>query len=276
MAVLRQEQVSQDSKELLKSEIASGRLASEMSLVYKAPQGFDASGLGGILEGYPEEEKEGILKEAEITDDDLAALTAAAKDTKTFEAFGDRAAVASIPAGAEIQNLTPQRPSQQVMSWQGMLDTSVGKSLGMMSCLSMGRADNSYSSGEIELEISWTAFREYAKMLARLVDYCVKRVCPNQPYEITFTEPIAIDSEKLEKVETMRLQAGRSTLRDQLGPNYKKKLEQLAYEKKLLEELDLTTLAPFWQSISGAPIQEQTPDATAPVKEDKEYADTTN
>ena len=267
-AILRQEQVSQDSKDLLRAEIASGKLASEMALVVKEAPGFDASGIGGILEGYPDEEKEGILKDAEITDEDLAALTTAARDSKTFEAFGDRAAVATVPAGTEVQNLAPQRPSQQMMSWQNMLDTSVGKSLGMMSCLSNGAANNSYSSGEIELEISWAAFREYAKMLARLVDYCAARICPKQPYEISYTEPIAIDSEKLEKVETMRLQAGRSTLRDQLGPNYRKKLEQLAYEKKLLEELDLTTLAPFWQTTSGQAIPEQTPDATAPVKEE--------
>ena len=178
-------------------------------------------------------------------------------DSKTFAAFGDKAAVVQVPAGTEVQNLSPQRPSQQMMSWQGMLDTSVGKSLGMMSCLSNGRADTSFSAGEIELEISWAAFQEYARMLSRLVDYCAERICPHQPYEISYTSPISIDSEKEEKVLTMRLQSGRSTYREQLGPNYRKKLEQLASEKKMLEELGLSNLAPFSQTISGAVIPDE-------------------
>ncbi|MBO4513514.1 MAG: phage portal protein [Victivallales bacterium] len=266
-AILRQEQVSADSKDLLKSEIQSARLASELSLVVKQSPGFDSSGIGGILEGFGGDDKNKLTEGTEITDADLALLTEAARDSKTFAAFGDRAAIANVPAGTDIQNLTPQRPSNQVMAWQGMLDTACGKSLGMMSCLSNGTANNSYSSGEIELEISWAAFREYAKMLSRLVDYCAARICPHQRYEISYTEPIAIDAEKLEKVENLRLQSGRSTLREQLGPSYKRQLEQLAYEKKLLERLDLTNLAPFWQTTSGQPIQEQTPGVTATAQE---------
>ncbi len=255
-AILRQEQVSQDSNDLLKAEIASGKLASELSLVVKQSPGYDPSGMGGILEGLPEDEKEEALGEAGITDADLDALKEVAMDSKTFAAFG-KAAIVQVPAGTEVENLTPQRPSNQMMSWQGMLDTSVGKSLGMMSCLSNGRADNSFSSGEIELEISWTAFQEYARMLSRLVDYCAERICPHQPYEISYTSPISIDSEKEEKVLTMRLQSGRSTYREQLGPNYRKKLEQLASEKKMLEKLGLSNLAPFSQTISGAVIPDE-------------------
>ena len=267
-AILRQEQVSQDSKDLLKAEIASGKLASEMSLVVEqAPMG-DASGLGGILNGFDNPEE--LLQDTEITEQDLAALQEVAQDTKTFEAFGDRAAIATVPAGTKINNLTPQRPSQQMMAWQGMLDTSVGKSLGMMSCLSNGAANNSYSSGEIELEISWAAFREYAHALSKLVDYCAERICPHQKYEISYTEPISIDTEKEEKVSTMRIQSGRSTLREQLGPRYKEKLQQLAYEKKLLEELDLTTLAPFWQTQSGAVIEENTPEKPEPPEHEQD------
>ena len=265
-AVLRQEQVSQDSKDLLRAEIASGKLASEMSLVVEQPDGAP-SNIGGVLEAFDEDEKKDVLDGTGLTDEDIETLTEVARDGKTFAAFGDRAAVATVPAGTKVQNLAPQRPSQQMMAWQGMLDTSVGKSLGMMSCLSNGAANNSYSSGEIELEISWAAFREYARALDKLVDYCVERICPKQEYEITHTEPISIDSEKEEKVETMRLQSGRSTLREQLGVNYEEKLRQLAYEKRLLEKLDLTTLAPFGQTTSGQFIPEQTPDKTASVVE---------
>ncbi len=56
---------------------------------------------------------------------------------------------------------------------------------------------------------------------------------------------------------TMRLQSGRSTYREQLGPNYRKKLEQLASEKKMLEKLGLSNLAPFSQTISGAVIPDE-------------------
>ena len=268
-AILRQEQVSQDSKELLKAEIAAGRLSAELSLVFEQPEGMDASGIGGILNAYRDNPDE-LTQGKGLTGDDLAALRAAARDSRTFSAFGDRAAVVNVPNGTKVTNLSPQRPSQQVMSWLNMLDTSAGKSLGMMSCLSNGAANNSYSSGEIELEISWAAFREYAAALRKLVDYCAARICPHQRYEISCTEPISIDSEKEEKVLTMRLQSGRSTLREQLGPRYKEKLEQLSYEKKLLEKLDLKTLAPFWQTSSGAPIQEPTQGETPSVDEQEE------
>lgn len=270
-AVLRQEQVSQDSKDLLRAEIASGKLASEMSLVVEQPQGMDTSGIGGILNGFADADD--IIKGTEITTDDLALLTEVANDSKTFEAFGDKAAIATVPAGTKVTNVSPQRPSQQMMSWQGMLDTSVGKSLGMMSCLSNGVANNSYSSGEIELEISWAAFREYAKCLSKLVEYCAERICPHQKYEISYTEPISIDSEKEEKVSTMRIRSGRSTLREQLGPRYKEILEQLSYEKKLLETLDLTHLAPYWQTDSGQVIPEQTPEPPEPVDEEPKETD---
>ena len=256
-AILRQEQVAQDSNDLLKSEIASGKLTSELSLIVEQGADGDPSGLGGILEGLPEDEKEEALGEAGITDSDLEQLKEVAMDSKTFQAFGDKASLVQVPSGTKVTNLTPQRPSNQMMSWQGMLDTSVGKSLGMMSCLSNGRADNSFSSGEIELEISWTAFQEYARMLSRLVDFCAERICPHQPYEICYTSPISIDSEKEEKVLTMRLQSGRSTYREQLGPNYKRKLEQLASEKKMLDEMGLSNLAPFSQTISGAVIPDE-------------------
>lgn len=268
-AILRQEQVSQDSKDLLRAEIAAGRLAAELALVVEQPQGADASGFGGVLESYQDNMGE-LTQGTDITDEDLETLTRVARDSKTFEAFGDRAAVVNVPNGTKVTSLTPQRPSNQIMAWQGMLDTSIGKSLGMMSCLSNGRADNSYSSGEIELNISWSSFAEYAKCLSELVDYCAERVCPHQKYEISYTEPISIDSEKEEKVETLRLQSGRSTLREQLGPRYKQKLEQLSYEKKLLEELDLKTLAPFWQTTSGAAMQEPTPDETSKADEQEE------
>lgn len=268
-AILRQQQVSEDSKNLLRAEIAAGRLAAELSLIVEDAPNGDASGLGGILEGYQGNTGE-LTQGTGITDEDLAALTEVTRDNKAFTAFGDRAAVVNVPNGTKVTNLTPQRPSNQTMSWLGMLDTSVGKSLGMMSCLSNGRADNSYSSGEIELEISWAAFREYAKILSKLVDYCAERVCPHQKYEISYTEPISIDSEKEEKVNTLRIQSGRSTLREQLGPRYKEKLKQLSYEKKLLEELDLTTLAPFWQTQSGQVIEEATPEQPTPETQEQE------
>lgn len=269
-AVLRQQQVAQDSNDLLKAEIASGKLASELSLVVEQPDSLDASGIGGILAGFGGDEKSQLLDNTEITSEDLAALSEASHDSKTFESFGDRAAIATVPAGTKVTNLSVQRPSQQMMSWQGLLDTSIGKALGLMSCLSNGAANNSYSSGEIELEISWSAFREYAKCLSKLVTYCAERICPKQKFEISYTEPISIDSEKEEKVSTMRIQSGRSTLREQLGPRYKEKLKQLSYEKKLLEQLDLQTLAPFWQTSSGQVIQEQTPDETSNDAEEEE------
>jgi len=58
------------------------------------------------------------------------------------------------------------------------------------------------------------------------------------------------------------------TLRDMLGPSYIELLDQLAYEKKLLEKRDLTNLS-FFTTNSGAVIPDATPTAPTEIPEEE-------
>ena len=195
----------------------------------------------------------------EITDDDVAQLAEQAQDDKTFKAFEGHSAIASVAAGTKVSNLNnASRPSTAIQSWVDLLDDRNGKALGMMSCLSRGRADNSYSSGQIEIEVSFAAFKQDQKLLSTVVDYCIDAILPNAEYTLQFPEAFSLDPEKDERVKDMRLRGGRMTYRDMLGPDYESILRQLSHEKHLLEELDLTNLS-FFQTASGAQLNEPTP-----------------
>ena len=260
-SIISMQETTSDTKELVKSEVAAAKLASELSLIVEQPAGIDKGQISGVLEGFASTKP--LTDGTDISDDDLAELTEATRDDKTFKAFEGHSAIASVPNGTKVTNLNnASRPAQTIQAWLDRLDDVNGKALGMMSCLSRGRADNSYSSGQIEVEISWQQFKRDQKMLSEVVDYCLANVMPHAAYSLQWPEAFSIDPEKDEKVKDMRLRGGRTTYRQLLGPNYKAILTQLADEKRLLEKEGLTNLA-FFQSAAGAVI---------PAKESEENA----
>ena len=181
------------------------------------------------------------------------------KDDKTFEAFEGHAAVASVAHGTSVTNLNnSQRPSPQIQSFVDLLNDTNGRALGVMSCLSRGRADNSYSSGQIELEISWKAFEEDQKMLERdVVDYVMETMFPSAQYEVYWPNSVQIDPEKTEKTFDMALKGGRTTYREILGTDWKDTLKELAEEKKYLKSIGLDNLT-FFATPSGNEASEIT------------------
>lgn len=245
--VLANQQITEDTKSLLRSEVGAAKLASELPLIVETPEGFDANAIGSLLEGYSDL---GELTEGTgLTPEDIAKLGEAGKsdEASTFKAFQDKASIAMVQAGTKVTNLTnAQRPSAPIQSWIDVLNDTNGKALGVMSCLARGRADNSYSSGMIEIELSWKSFEESQKLLERqVVDYVMSIILPNSTYEVHWDKAVVIDPEKDEKVKDMQLKGGRITFRELLGADWKQTLDELAEEKKYLKEIGLDNISLF-------------------------------
>ena len=255
-ALLANEELTEDTKSLLKSEIAAAKLASELPLVVEQPEGMDADSISSLLEGYGSLDE---LAEGTGIDTEALGMLGKSKDDKTFEAFEGHAAVASVAHGTSVTNLNnSQRPSPQIQSFVDLLNDTNGRALGVMSCLSRGRADNSYSSGQIELEISWKAFEEDQKMLERdVVDYIMETMFPNAQYEVFWPNSVQIDPEKNEKTLDMALKGGRTTYREILGTDWKDTLKELAEEKAYLKSIGLDNLT-FFATPSGNEASEIT------------------
>ena len=255
-------EITADTRSLIKSEVQAARNAAEMSLVVEDAPGATDGRIKELLGGLdPADAAEGTG----FTAEDIADLTAAAQTERTFDAFAGHSAIAHVPSGTKVTELNnAQRPSNAITGWMDQLADANGKRLGVMSCLARGRADNSYSSGQIELAISWSQFEEDQKLLERqVVDYVCGILCPGVDYVVSWPRQFEIDPDKAERTLDARLRGGRTTYRDLLGPTWRDQLAQLAEEKKLLEELGLGNLA-FFQTASGAtaapePETEETP-----------------
>lgn len=247
--LLRSQELTDDTKNLLKSEVGAAKLAAEYGFIVKQPAGLDDNAISSLIEGY-----DNVDDLTADTGVDFSELEHAAggTDEKTFEAFAGKASIASLPAGSEVQNLNnSQRPSQQIQQWIDNLDIANGRALGVMSCLSKGRADNSYSSGEIELQISWKAFEEDQQMLERdVIEYVMDVLWPSAQYDVFWPGSISIDPEKAQKTYTLALKNGLTTYREILGSDWKNDLKQLAEEKEYLKSIGLDNLS-FFQTASG-------------------------
>ena len=255
--VLANMDLTRDTHDLLRSEVGAARLASEMSLVVKQPDPVGGA-LSGMLEGYADTAD--VLAGTGLSDDDVAALTQSADAGKSFKAWAGRASVVSVPQGTDVSNLSGIRPSESVQDWTNLLADANGRQLGVMSCLSRGRADNSYSSGQIELSISWAAFEDDQKLLERqVVDYVIGVLWPGARYAVSWPRAFEIDPEKSEKVLDLRLRGGRTTYREILGPDWRARLKQLAEEQEYIKALGMNNLSVF-TTASGAVIEEGSTD----------------
>jgi len=252
-SLLANQKISQDTNDLIQSEIGAAKLSAEMPLVVEEPPDATDADLAQITAGFDPDE---LLSGTGISDDTLKAMSETTDMVKTFEAFKGRAAVVKVSNGAKVTNVGSQgRPGQQIQSWLDNLADSNGRTLGVMSCLSRGRADNSYSSGQIEIAISWAAFEEDQKMLERgVIDYACSILCPHQPYFVSWPKAFEIDPEKAEKTIEAKLRAGLTSYRQVLGPDWEEELAHLAYERKRIVEMGLDSL-PFFQTSSGAQIE---------------------
>lgn len=249
-AYMANEELTDDTKSLLKSEIAAAKLNAELPLIVKQPEGMDADSISNLIDGYSNLDE---LTEGTGIDAEQLGMLGNNHDDKTFCAYEGKAAIASVAHGTEVENLNnANRPSAQIQSFIDLLNDTNGRSLGVMSCLSRGRADNSYSSGQIEIEISWKQFEQDQKMLERdVVDYIMETLFPNAVYEVFWEKAIQIDPEKYAKTCDIELRGGRTTYREILGTDWKQTLKQLAEEKEYMKEIGLTNISTMFNTESG-------------------------
>lgn len=247
-------EITDDTRSLIKSEVASARIHSEHAFFIKN----GTTGVGGALDGMTTEQ---AVADTDVTEEQIENLKAKAAGITDYQAFVGKSAIGKIGNDQDIINLdNGNRPAATIQQWKDKLDDANGKRLGVMSCLARGRADNSYSSGQIELTISWTSFEESQKMLERqVVDYVCDILCPGVPYTVVWPKEFEIDPLKGEQTKDMQIRGGRTDYEELLGPYWKEKLKKLAEQKKFLEENGLTNLS-FFQSASGAQVEEQTTD----------------
>ena len=238
-------EVTSDTKDLVKSAVSAAKLLAEHTLVHKRPSSF----IAGALEGMTDSQ---ITDGTPISEEQVAALKAKVSGTNEFKALAGKAAIAEISNDEELTSLdNGNHPAPAIREWMDKMDDANGKRLGVMSCLARGRADNSYSSGQIEVTISWSSFEEYQKLLERkVVDYVCGILFPNVQYTVVWPKAFEIDPQKAEATKDARLRGGRSTFEEELGPHWKEKLQQLANEKKYLESIGLDNLS-FFQTVSG-------------------------
>lgn len=272
--ILSNEEISQDTKSLLKSEIGAAKLASELPLIVEAPPGVDTDSISKMVEGY--ENLDELEQDTGIDVGELQMLDRQ-NDERTFEAFEGHSAVANVANGTKVTNLNnANRPSQQIQSWVDNLNDSNGRVLGVMSCLSRGRADNSYSSGMVELQISWKAFEEDQELLTGVLDYIMETLWPSARYDVYWPGSISIDPYKEQQTLALSLKNGLTSYREILGSDWQDDLKELAAEKEFIKSLGLTNLSIF-QTISGMEVGEtrvqaeiEKDEAESDIEKDKE------
>ena len=249
-ALLPNRDLTEDTRNLLKAEVSAAKLTSELNLVMTEAPGQTGGAVKALMQGLS---AEAATAGTDTTPDELAALFATENQAATLKSLQGKASIATIPNGATLSNLNnAQRPSAAIRDWRDSLADSNGKRLGVMSCLARGRADNSYSSGQIELAISWRQIEEDQKLLERqVVDYVVNTLFGDVEYTVTWPRQFEIDPSKAEACKDAQIRGGRSTLQELIGPDWEEVLEQQARELEKVRELELTT-TPYVQQQAGA------------------------
>ena len=239
--------LTNDTRDMIKSEVQAAKNAAEMAIIVESDD--ETRDLSKLLSGIDGTDLAG----EGITVDDLKAEIAAEGKKDTFAAFAGRSAIAKVPPNTKVTELNnANRPAHTIQSWIDSLADSNGKRMGVMSSLSRGRADKSYSAGQIELSISWTSFAEDQKILERqVVDYVMGVLWPGKAYIVHWPSQFEIDPAKAEATLDARLRGGRTSYRDILGPDWKLRLDQIAEEKEYILSKGLTHLSIF-STVAGA------------------------
>lgn len=247
--------ITDSTRDLVKSEVQSAKNSAELSLA--VIEGEDSVGdqAAALLNGLSNEQ---ASEGTGITAEQLEEIRRKSKESGTYDALAGKSAIGRFRHGTTIQSLdNANRPSASIQDWMNNLADMNGHRYGIMSCLARGRADHSYSAGQIELSISWATFEEDQKMLERyVVDYVCAVMFPGEKYIVEWPKVFDIDPMKSEQTIRLKLQNGGMTFREYLGPRYMDKFDQMAKEKAELEKRNLMNLSIF-QSNAGNQMDTQ-------------------
>lgn len=224
--------LANDTRQLIKAEVAAARNHSETSILLEEPATSDD--VAAVLSAVSDEDgaiSPEVSEAAGMAADDISAQIASIMGARREDltAIQGKSAIGRIRQGTQVHTLdNATRPSQPIQQWLDKIADMNGQRLGVLSCLSRGRAETSYSSGQIELAISWAKFEEDQKMLERLVvDYAVGIVCPGASYIVSWPKAFEIDPQKAEATYDARLKGGRATYQEIMGPDWRKTVDDL-------------------------------------------------
>lgn len=251
-------ELTEDTRSLIKSEVAAAKNYSETSLILERPATDSGDGILASLTGADGEVDEDLIAAAGLQPGDVDGLLQAVekKEPQTQGAFFEgKSAIGWVDNGTGIHELNnANRPSPQIQAWQDRLADINGQRQGAMSCLARGRADNSYSSGQIEISVSWAKFAEDQKMLERyVIDYVVERICPGAEYVVNWPDAFEIDPQKAEDTRDARLRSGRESFQQQCGADWRVQIDQLAEFVNYCKEkgVDPARFAWYGQTAAG-------------------------
>ncbi len=257
--------LTNDTRNLIKAEVAAAKNYSETSFLLKRPDMH--ADQAAVLSAITNEDgtiDQDVLAAAALTGADVQAQLAALqpKGETNLEAIEGRSAYGIVPAGTEVHEFSnANRPSQPIQQWMDKLADINGQRLGVQSCLARGRADNSYSSGQIELAISWSKFMDDQKILERqVVDYAVDRICGGAPCTVLWPKAFEIDPQKAEATYDAQLRGGRTSYQQLMGPDWERTLDARAEFQAACEKrgIDPNRFSWFGQTAAGAPAPAST------------------
>lgn len=271
--------LTNDTRQLIKAEVAAARNHSETSILLAEPAAADevASVLSAVsddTDGLADEVKQAAGLAGDDLESQVASLLNAQPEDLT--AIQGKSAIGHIKPGTEVHNLdNGNRPSQPIQQWIDKLADLNGQRLGVLSCLARGRADNSYSSGQIELSISWSKFEEDQKMLERLVvDYAVHAICGNCHYVVQWPKAFEIDPQKSEATLDAQLKGGRTSFQSIMGPDWRKNIDSM---KEFLDYCKETGVDPnvfsWYGETSAGNAREMSPAVSTPDESSSDYGD---
>lgn len=257
-AALPLEELEHDTNSLIKSEVQAAQNFSQFAFAVIRPEaGGDAmsAAIKGAIDPATGTIREDVAALLPYGDDPRQLVKQTAEQPADLKQMEGKAAICSLAHGSDIKDLrNSDRPSSSILSWLDKASDLSGQRLGLQSCLSRGRNDASYSAGQLELAISFTAIEELREMLERqVISYCVGVICPeNEGYRVQWPGKIEIDPEKNQKVIAEQLRSGVKSYQDVIGPGWR---EQLAEVKEVLDyckEIGLPYEALSWLTETGA------------------------
>lgn len=254
--------LTNDTRSLIKAEVAAAKNYSATSLILEQPDihAAQAAVLSAVTDEATGSIDPDVLAAAALSDADVKEQLSSLLDTAApnLQAIEGKSAIGYVPSGTQVHELSnANRPSQPIQQWMDKLADINGQRLGVQSCLARGRADNSYSSGQIELEISWSKFQDDQKMLERqVVDYAVSILCPGADYTVVWPRAFEIDPQKAESTYDAQLRGGRNSFQRMMGPGWESWLDDRAEFKAACEArgLDPNQFSWYGQTVAGAPM----------------------
>ena len=262
-----------DADEMVKSELLTSKMGSKnYATVYQSESTQNAANDGEMIRQMVAQEQAGNLDPAtgQILDPDAAAAIGAKAPERThYESIdhNDSAIVTYLEGKDRLDIQTPTRPNLHVDEFYRSRTSDAASALGIARGYGEMAVTNSYTAHRGESLLTWSAIYDRQKQLERtLLDWLATKVIEHgitlgevpasAPADwsmmISWEMPVmpAIDERTAVEAQAASLKAGLTTYKELLGSEWAEKLEELAKEKDLIEQLGLPLA--IMETVSGA------------------------